>query len=149
MFGQHRNDWMSDWFRNEMRNFLKGTPGAWRSQTGTRAASGVFPAVNIYDDGESFLVRAELPGVESDTLDISAKGEQLIIRGERTVSTPDAEANLHRREREGGTFRRAVSLPQQIDPSKVRAGLEHGILEIYAPRSVEAKPRKVQINTGG
>lgn len=146
MFGAYRNDdWMHDWFRNELRSFLD--TGVDRSRTaGTRAASGVFPAVNIYDDGEAFLLRAELPGVEADSLDISTKGDQLVIRGERTVATPAPEANLHRQEREGGTFRRVVTFPQPIHGEKVRADLDFGVLKVYAPRAPESQPRRIEVN---
>jgi HSP20 family protein len=148
MFGPNRNDWMNQWFRNELRNFLGAATD--RPQiSGARSVSGVFPAVNIYDDGESFLVRAELPGLKRDDLDISAKGDQLVIRGERTVQTPEPEANLHRSEREGGQFRRAVTLPRKVDPDKVSARLERGVLEIYAPRAADQRPRKVEITAEG
>lgn len=144
MLKQYRNDLLSDWFRSELNSLLNDR---FSRVSGTRAASGVFPAVNIYDDGESYLVRAELPGVSSENLDISAKGDQLVIRGERTLADVDEHANFHRREREGGSFRRAVSLPEPIDSSKVRASLEFGILEVYAPRTPESKPRKIDISS--
>jgi HSP20 family protein len=137
---------MQSWLRDELRSFFDDPRG--RSQTaGTRAASGVFPPVNIYDDGESFLVRTELPGVAPEGLDISAKGDQLVIRGERTVDAPGEQANLHRREREGGTFRRAVTLPQEIDPDNVHARLQHGVLDVYAPRSPKARPRRIEVES--
>ena len=144
MLRPSRNDWVSNWFRNELQNLLSQRPGR---RSATRQTMGVFPAVNIYDDGESFLVRAELPGVESDNLDLSAKGDQIVIRGERTVPAAADEANYHRREREGGSFRRAVDLPEPIDSSKVRASLESGILEIYAPRAPESRPRKIDVSS--
>lgn len=145
MVGQSRSNWMQNWLRSELRNFFEQP---WNGQsTGTRAAAGVFPAVNIYDDGESFLVRAELPGVDSEGLDVSAKGNQLVIRGERTVDVPAEQANLHRREREGGSFRRAVTLPQEIDPDSVHARLQHGVLDVYAPRSPKARPRRIEVES--
>ncbi|MFW5968727.1 MAG: Hsp20/alpha crystallin family protein [Persicimonas sp.] len=146
MFGPNRSDWMSQMFRNELRNFLGDTARETRWRR-ARQARGVFPAVNLYDDGESFLMRAELPGVDLDDLDISAKADQVVIRGERTIETPEAEANLHRREREGGTFRRALSLPQRIDPEKVSARFKHGVLEVLAPRAADQRPRKVEIES--
>lgn len=108
--------------------------------------AGVFPAVNIYDDGESFLVRAEIPGVSKDSLDISARGDQLTIRGERVLEPVEAPASYHRREREGGQFRRTVTLPQPVDASRVRATYADGVLEVTLPRVAEAQPRKIQIS---
>ena len=117
-----------DWFRNELRNFLtdraSSSPRRSRRWAGSTTAN-VFPAVNIYDDGESYLLRAELPGMSQDDLDISA--------------------NYHRREREGGGFRRAVTLPKPINNTKVQATYDQGILEIRAPRSERATPKKIQV----
>jgi HSP20 family protein len=109
------------------------------------AAPGVFPAVNIYDDGEIFLVRAEIPGVDKDSLEITAHGDQLAIRGERLPTPAEPSASYHRREREGGRFRRVVTLPQRVDADKVQATYRDGILEVRLPRVGEDKPRKIQV----
>lgn len=143
-----------DWFRNELRNFLRdaaaGRTGGRTTRNSapwgaTTRRTGAFPAVNIYDDGEAFRLRAELPGVDKDDLEIEAEGDELTIRGERSLSPPEEGANWHRREREGGQFRRTVTLPQRIDPDDVTANLELGVLDIYAPRAREAKPQKIEI----
>jgi HSP20 family protein len=110
-----------------------------------QAAPGVFPAVNIYDDGETFLVRAEVPGVDRESLEITTRGEQVTIRGERVVQTAEGPASYHRREREGGRFRRVVTLPQRVDGDKVSATYREGVLEVTLPRVSEEKPRKIQI----
>jgi HSP20 family protein len=108
--------------------------------------AGVFPAVNIYDDGEGFLVRAEMPGIDKNALEVTARGDQLAIRGERVLETAEAPASYHRREREGGQFRRTITLPQKIDSNGVRATYTNGVLEVVLPRLPEAQPRKVQIS---
>jgi HSP20 family protein len=138
-----------DWFRNELQNFFRDAarPGSSRSRARrqrTRTA-GVFPAVNIYDDGEGYRVRAELPGIDSDDLEINAEGDQLEIRGERTIDPPSEDANWHRREREGEAFRRVVNLPQPINPDEVTARLDVGVLDIFAPRAEQHQPRKIEI----
>lgn len=107
---------------------------------------GVFPAVNIYDDGESFLVRAEIPGIDKDSLEITARGEQLTLRGERVIEPAAAPASYHRRERESGQFRRVVTLPQQVDAGQVAATYRDGVLEVVLPRVTEAQPRKIQVS---
>lgn len=147
-----------EWFRNEMRNFLRGggnwsgnnwrsggTPAGWTS--GRRRTTGVFPPVNIYDDGEGFRVRAELPGVDKDNLEINAKGAELTIRGQRSDEDFGDEVNWHRRERQTGTFARTVTLPEDINTSKVRATLEQGVLDVYAPRAEAKQPKKITIQT--
>lgn len=140
-----------DWFRNELRNFFRdftgtspGRGGRWPSTRSGRDL-GVFPAVNIYDNGEGFRIRAELPGVDSDDLEINAKPDQIELRGERTIAPPEEDANWHRREREGGSFRRVVNLPKEIDPDGVSANLKFGVLDIFAPRSNDERPRQIEI----
>lgn len=132
----------SDVFRDEFRQFL--TPSA---LSHTRQLGGVFPPVNIYDDGEAFLVRAELPGVEKEALDVNCKQNQIVIRGERPYEAVEESANFHRRERDSGQFRRAITLPQPIDAKNVSASYKNGVLEIYAPRAEEAKLRQIKISS--
>lgn len=111
----------------------------------TRAA-GVFPPVNIYDDGTSYLVRTEVPGMNKEDFEITVKGDQLVLRGQRNVEAAQDNANYHRRECEGGAFRRAVTLPQPVDGDRITATYANGVLEIVLPRVPEAQPRKIQIN---
>src|SRR5687767_3760223 len=99
-----------------------------RAASSLTAGSGVFPAVNLFDDGEKFLVRAELPGVDRESLDVTTQGDQLIVRGERKIQTAAQNANYHRRECEGGQFRRVISLPQAVDSQNIQATYKNGIL---------------------
>ena len=119
---------------------LRGFPGS------SAGAAGVFPAVNIYDNGECYMVRAEVPGVERDALEITARGAQLTIGGQRVVESPAGQVSFHRREREGGQFRRTVTLPDRVDSSKVTASYRHGVLEVTLPRAAETQPRKVKVS---
>lgn len=108
-------------------------------------SSGVFPAANIYDNGEAFMVRAEIPGVDKDKIEITTLGEQLTIRGERVIKPAQEQSAYHRRERESGTFRRVVTLPERIDASKIQASYRNGVLEVVVPRAPEAQPRQIRI----
>lgn len=144
--------WHSDprqFIRNELRNFFRGGDDRWsatsRNWPTTRNRTGAFPPVNIWDDGEGFRVRAEMPGIDVDSLDVSCKSDQIVIRGQRTLEDVDDDANFHRREREGGTFRRAVGLPEPIDPDGVHAEYDHGILDLFAPHAEESSPRKIEV----
>jgi len=123
--------------QEEAGALLPGAPAARRG--------GVFPAVNIYGDGESFLVRAEIPGIDKDSLEITASGDQLTMRGERKIDPADSKCCYHRSEREGGRFRRVVTLPERVDSSKVQATYRSGVLEILLPRAEESKSRKISI----
>lgn len=109
--------------------------------------AGVFPLINIYDDGESYIARAEIPGVDPKDVDITVTGDTLTLRGKREIKQLEDECCYHRRERQSGEFRRAFTLPDQIDSSKVVANCTNGILEILLPRAEQAKQRKVEIKS--
>ncbi len=109
-------------------------------------SAGVFPPLNFYDDGETLLVRAEIPGVDRETLEVTTQGDQLTIRGERKIAPPAPNASYHRREREGGKFRRIVTLPAPVDSEKIRATYQNGILEVVMPKAAEARPRQIPVN---
>jgi HSP20 family protein len=109
-----------------------------------RKSAGVFPSLNVYDDGQRFLVRAELPGVSKESLEITAEGEELTLSGERTWAVPDG-ASEHRREAWSGKFRRTVTLPQLFDAEKIEAKYENGVLEIALPRHQSVTPRKISV----
>jgi HSP20 family protein len=109
--------------------------------------SRVYPALNLTDDGSNFYVRAELPGVDPESLDISVVEGQLLIRGERKIQPEEQKAGYHRRERESGIFRRTMTLPAKVDPGKVAADLKNGVLTVTLPRAEEAKPRKISVKT--
>ncbi len=114
------------------------------SHRGSRA--GVFPPLNVYDDGESFVVRAEVPGIDADKLEVHATADALTLKGERKCEENDEKASFHRRERENGVFSRSLNLAQPIDPDKIRASYKLGVLEVVLPKAEEAKPRKVRVS---
>ncbi len=109
-------------------------------------SAGVFPLVNLSENNDNYYVRAELPGVKAEDLDISVTANSLIISGERKI--PEEEnVNYHRREREAGRFSRVISLPGQIEPEKVEAKCKNGILTIILPKAETSKTRQVAIKT--
>ena len=109
--------------------------------------SRAYPAVNVTEDGEIFYVRAEIPGVKPEDLEISTVEGRLLIRGQRKIETGDTGASYHRRERDGGFFRRTIGLPSRVDPGKVSAGFKNGVLTVTLPKSEESKPRKITVKT--
>ena len=110
-------------------------------------AAGVFPLMNVSEDNDSYYARAELPGIKTDELDISVTGDSLTISGERKIRSENENANYHRREREAGNFSRVLSLPGQINTSKVEASSADGVLTIVLPKSEAAKPQQITIKT--
>ena len=107
--------------------------------------AGVFPAVNLTEDKDNYYLRAELPGVKSDALDIQVAGRNLSVSGERVIDTEGDGVRYHRREREGGKFSRIVGLPTDIDAEKVSAKMENGILTIRVPKAEAAKPKQIAV----
>ncbi len=108
---------------------------------------GVYPLVNISEDQDHFYVRAELPGVKPEDLEIQLRDKKLVIRGERRAADTDKEVNFHRRERESGFFRRAITLPGPVDPDKVEAVCKDGILTVRLAKPEEVKPRQIKVTS--
>ncbi len=106
---------------------------------------GVYPLVNISEDGDHIFVRGELPGVKAEDLEITIQDNSLILRGQRKIPSEEKQVNYHRRERESGFFRRIVALPARIQADKVEATCKDGILTIKLAKPEEVKPRKIQV----
>lgn len=109
------------------------------------SGSGAFPLINVFNDGDDFVVVAEVPGVKKEDLDIQVRGDTVRIHGKKAVAY-DEKASVHRRERAAGEFDRTVTLPEQIDAAKVGAEYRDGVLTLRLPRAESAKPRSVAIN---
>jgi len=139
-------DWTSsfeelDRMRRQMDLLNRGlTGGLFREPV-----AGVFPLMNVTEDNDNYYIRAELPGIKTDDLDISVSGESLTISGERKIPAEDETATYHRRERDAGKFSRIISLPGQVDTGKVEARSADGILTVVLPKAEAAKPRQITI----
>ena len=108
-------------------------------------ASG-FPAINVWtNDAEGAVLTAELPGINPDDVDISVTGDTLTLNGCCKPSEAPESAQYHRRERSRGDFSRTVQLPYTVDPDKVEAVVEKGILTIKLPRAEAEKPRQIAV----
>jgi HSP20 family protein len=110
-----------------------------------RLSAGVFPLINLTEDKDSYYVRAELPGVKGEALDIQVTANNLAISGERKIAAEDKGAKYHRREREAGSFSRMIGLPGDIDSDKVDAKLEDGILTVVVSKAEAAKPKQIPV----
>lgn len=110
-----------------------------------RTTAGVFPLVNLTEDAEAYYVRAELPGIKNNELDVQATSNSLSVSGERKITEEGDGVRYHRREREGGKFSRVITLPGEIDAGKVEASLANGVLTISVPKAEVAKPRQIAI----
>src|SRR5262245_11345832 len=105
------------------------------------------PPVDIYQSGEHELVlKAELPDMTREDIDITVENGTLTIKGEKKLSSDVKEEQFHRLERRYGTFTRTFSLPQTVDTGKVAADYRHGVLTVRLPLRDEAKPRQIKVD---
>jgi HSP20 family protein len=111
-----------------------------------RRPAGVFPPVNISEDADNIYVRAEVPGVRPEDVDLAVAAETLTISGKRVTEQPE-KVSYHRRERESGEFQRVVSLPTRINSENAAATVKDGILLVTLAKAEEVKPKKIAIET--
>ena len=109
--------------------------------------TGLYPLVNVFDGGEAFVVKAEVPGVDPKTVEINVEDDTLTLRGERSFTDPSRDAAYHRRERGQGQFRRVVRLPGRLSSEEAKATYRDGVLTVRIPKAKETRPRRVQIET--
>lgn len=128
-------------FQNEMNAVLERYGNA-----GARAMGWAgFPAVNMWENGNALHLEAELPGLKIEDLEIYVTGNtQLSIKGERKAVAPEKSVR-HRQERPFGKFSRTWTLPFAVDPNKVEARFENGVLQIELAKHESAKPRKIAV----
>jgi HSP20 family protein len=103
------------------------------------------PAVDIFEKDHNLLIRAELPGLKREDIEISMENGVLTLHGERKRESEVDESNAYRLERIYGAFTRSFSLPTTVDSSKIQAVYKDGVLEVTVPKLEAAKPKKVQI----
>ena len=105
-----------------------------------------FPPVDIYENAnQEIVLKAELPGISREDIDLRVENNTLTLRGERKRDTEVKQDQYHRIERSYGSFSRSFSLPSRIDTEKVRADFKDGVLSIVLPVKAEAKPRQIEV----
>lgn len=114
---------------------------------GTSFFEGWEPAVDVYEDRDHVLVRAELPGMKKEDISVSLTGNVLSIAGERRHEKQDQGSEVFRAERYFGRFQRTLMLPHTVDTKDVQTTYQDGILSITLPKSDEARSRQIEIQT--
>ena len=104
------------------------------------------PAVDFLETPDSFIVRADLPGVPRGAIEVTTEDDTLVIRGEKPATAMPEADRTHRTERLYGGFRRAIILPAAADLAQVSARLEDGVLEVTIAKSTRAQPRRIEIS---
>ena len=120
---------------------------AFTPMTATRMSEQTYPAVNLWEQGDSVVLEAELPGVDIKNVEILATGNQITLK----VTRPAAEApenagrTWHRRERAFGTIARTMTMPWELATDKIEASLKDGVLTVNLPKAESSKPRKIKL----
>jgi len=103
------------------------------------------PAVDVYEEKEAIVVRAEVPGVKREEIDVSLDGNILTLKGQRKFEKEDEGKRFHRVEREYGAFVRQFQLPNTVDAEKIEAKLADGVLTLRVPKKDVVKARKINV----
>ena len=106
------------------------------------------PAMDLVEEGDHYVLRADVPGVSQDDVQIEVDGGVLTVSGERRSEHEQRTDGYYRIERASGRFSRSLTLPDGIDPDGIEAGYEDGVLEVRIPKPEQSKPRRVQVKAG-
>jgi HSP20 family protein len=105
-----------------------------------------YPAVDILESKDSYLLRAELPGMKKEDLGVEIKDGVLTLTGERKFEETKDGVDYHRVERAQGKFSRSFHLPQTVKHDGIKATYRDGILEVHVPKAEEAEPRQIAVS---
>jgi len=111
------------------------------------AREGWAPALDVSETEDALLVRAELPGVKAEDVNVSVEGNTLVLAGEKKESSEGGDENFRYAERRYGSFTRTVPLPGNIQADKIQAKYRDGVLTVTLPKSEEAKPKRIEVKT--
>jgi HSP20 family protein len=127
------NDLFDDTF-GRARNYPTSTAGVW------------VPPVDILESKDSYLIRAELPGMKKEDFNLEVRDGTLTLSGERKFEEAASGVEYHRVERVTGKFSRSFYLPQTVKHDSIKANYRDGILEVHVPKAEEAKPRQITVS---
>jgi HSP20 family protein len=105
------------------------------------------PACDVFEDPESVKIIAEVPGVSPEDVKLSMEGNVLTIRGEKKQRAEEQTERVHRYERSYGWFERAFALPNTVDPDRIEATVDQGVLTVVLPKAERARPREIPVKT--
>lgn len=141
---QKQNDPIKELFNED---FLWGFPFV--PVTGKQLANGQSfwqPAIDVAEDKENFVLKADLPGLKKEDIRVSVENDVLTIEGERKSETEQKEKGYHRVERSYGRFVRSLNLGTAVDDHKIKANYKDGVLEIIVPKAEKAKVKTIDVS---
>ena len=103
------------------------------------------PALDVFEDKDDVVIKAELPGIDKENIEVNLTDNMLTIKGEKKKEAEVKEENYYRCERSYGSFVRTFSLPDVIEEEKVKAEFKDGVLDLYLPKSEKAKPKAIEV----
>jgi HSP20 family protein len=103
------------------------------------------PVVDLYEEKDDIVVKAELPGIDKNNIEVNLADHTLTIKGEKKKEEEIKEENYYRSERSYGSFVRTLELPKDVHTDKVKATFKNGILEVRLPKTEEAKAKEVKV----
>ena len=116
-----------------------GQPG------GEQGRSAWMPAVDVFETEESFVIKAEVPGVSPEEIKVEYKDRKLFLTGERPAHDKQSIERYHHVERSDGPFERVFAITQEVCGDEIEANYQDGIIEIIVPKKPEARPKKVEV----
>ena len=117
-------------------------PERWWPATGMEITA---PTVDLYEEKDDIVVKAELPGMEKDNIEINLTDDRLTIKGEKKKEKEIKKENYYRSERAYGSFVRTLELPREVQSDKVKATFKNGVLEVRLPKTEEAKKKETKV----
>lgn len=108
--------------------------------------SGWTPALDVYEEKDNYVLKAELPGMKKEDIEVSFHDGSLSLSGERKSETKHEDAEVYRAERFFGRFQRTVSLPAAVAADKIKAAYKDGVLTVTLPKTEEAKPKQIDVS---
>ena len=133
---------MEHWFDDALRRPF--FPPAWRSRLRSELAE-VSPTVDIFEDGDNVVVKAEMPGIDKENIDISLTEDTITIAGEKKFEEKIEKKDFYRLERSSGSFSRTLRLPAGVQTDKAKASFKNGVLEVTLPKTAQAKEKVKKI----
>jgi HSP20 family protein len=127
---------------DDLFNELYSLPTSFLSKSGVDLS----PRIDISETDNEYKIEAELPGINQKEIDVKIDNNILTIKGKKEDIKEEKEKNYHLRERYYGAFQRSISLPNNIEPEKIKASFENGVLNISVPKNDKRTPKKIEIS---
>ena len=150
---RHRNGDLTSWdpfsmletLQDEMNRLFGLSSSRWPERSAGFLEGSWRPAIDVYDEKDNLIVKADIPGLTKDDIEVTVEGNILTVKGEKKHEDKIKEKDFVREERFYGAFHRAIALPTSVDSEKVKAAYKNGVLELTLPKKEEAKPKQISI----